>query len=128
MLGPESIKLVLSLLYLSVFLFDLGALNLRRLQVFGLSRILLAQKGTETDQVVLDQDVLLTQFFLADTAAFLLLLKLLFLVLERLLYLIHQSAFLEQSGSGADTIQLQRWWQLNFLIINHTCNVSSLNL
>ena len=60
MLGPESIKLVLSLLYLSVFLFDLGALNLRRLQVFGLSRILLAQKGTETDQVVLDQDVLLT--------------------------------------------------------------------
>ena len=63
---------MLRLLDLSVLFLDLGALYLRRLQVFGLPRVLLAQEGAKPDQVVLYQDVLLTQFFLADAAPFLL--------------------------------------------------------
>lgn len=41
-------------------------------QIFGLPRVLLTQERTEADEVVLDQDVLLSQLFLADTASFLL--------------------------------------------------------
>ena len=62
---------MLGLLYLSILLLNLGTLNLRRFQILGLPSILLAQEGTETDQVVLDQDILLTQLFLSDSAALL---------------------------------------------------------
>ena len=95
---------MLGLLYLSVLLFNLGALNLCSFQVLGLPGILLAQEGTETDQVVLDQDILLSQLFLADSAAFLLLLELFLLVFERLLHLVHQTTFFKQSGGRTDTV------------------------
>ena len=110
---------MLGLLYLSVLLFNLGALNLCSFQVLSLPGVLLAQEGAETDQVVLDQDILLSQLFLSDSAPFLLLLELFLLVFERLLHLVHQTTLFKQSGSGTDTVELQRRWQLDFLVINH---------
>ena len=63
---------MLSLFDLPVFLLDLGPLDLRVLQRLGLVRVLLAEERAEADQVVLDQNVLLSQLFLTHTAALLL--------------------------------------------------------
>ena len=56
------------------WLFEIVAyfsLILRGLQVLRLPRILLAEEGAKSDQVVLDEDILLSQLFLTDTAALL---------------------------------------------------------
>ena len=63
---------MLSLFDLPVFLLDLGPLDLRVLQRLGLVRVLLAEERAESDQIVLDQNVLLSQLFLTDAAALLL--------------------------------------------------------
>ena len=59
-----------------------------------------------------------------DLSCHYLLFKLFFLVFERLLNLVHQASLFEQSGRGADTVQLQRRWQLDLLVINHSTFLS----
>jgi len=83
------------LLDLLLLVFDLGDLLMRCFFVFLLSLVLLLEERAETDEVVLDQDVLLSQFLLTDAASFFLSFKVFLLVFKRLLDLIHESALLQ---------------------------------
>ena len=71
MLSFQSFEFLLCIPNFLIFSDDFDALGFGRFQVFRLSCVLLAQEGAKPDQVILDEDILLSQLFLTDTAAFL---------------------------------------------------------
>ena len=119
MLRLQSPQSCLCLGDLSVFLYDFGFLDLSGFEVLVLACVLSAQEGTESDEVVLDQNILLSQLLLTHSAPLLFLLKFFLLIFEGLLHLVHEAAFLEEACCWAHAVKLQRGWQLDFLILNH---------
>mgnify|MGYP000636863826 CR=1 FL=1 len=97
----DQLTLLRQLLQLLLLLGDLGAFFqdllvtlLGSLCILFLALLLLLQVVRKFDQVVLNEDVLLTELLLAHACTILLLFEILFLVLERLLDLVHEAALL----------------------------------
>lgn len=94
-LGQQGFMAHFSLLNLSIFLFDFQTLVSRSLEISAFASVLLGQEGAEPDQVVLNQDILLTQFFLSQSASLLLFFEFFLLIFEGLLYFIHEATLLK---------------------------------
>lgn len=94
-LGQQGFMAHFSLLNLSIFLFDFQTLVSRSLEISTFASVLLGQEGAEPDQVVLNQDILLTQFFLSQSASLLLFFEFFLLIFEGLLYFIHEATLLK---------------------------------
>ena len=119
MLRLQSPQPCLRLGDLPVFLYDFDSFDLSGFEVLVLACVLSAQEGAESDEVVLDENILLSQLLLTHSAPLLFLLKFFLLIFEGLLHLVHEAAFLEEACCWAHTVKLQRGWQLDFLILNH---------
>lgn len=94
-LGQQGFMAHFSLLDFSIFLFDFQTLVSRSLEISAFASVLLGQEGAEPDQVVLNQDILLTQFFLSQSASLLLFFEFFLLIFEGLLYFIHEATLLK---------------------------------
>lgn len=94
-LGQQGFMAHFSLLNLSIFLFDFQTLVCCSLEISTFASVLLGQEGAEPDQVVLNQDILLTQFFLSQSASLLLFFEFFLLIFEGLLYFIHEATLLK---------------------------------
>lgn len=94
-LGQQGFMAHFSLLDLSIFLFDFQTLVCCSLEISAFASVLLGQEGAEPDQVVLNQDILLTQFFLSQSASLLLFFEFFLLIFEGLLYFIHEATLLK---------------------------------
>lgn len=94
-LGQQGFMAHFSLLDLSIFLFDFQTLVCCSLEISAFASVLLGQEGAEPDQVVLNQDILLTQFFLSQSASLLLFFEFFLLIFEGLLYFVHEATLLK---------------------------------
>lgn len=78
-----------------VFFQDFNFFFSRTLLVFLAFLVLLAQERAETDKVVLNQNVLLSELLFTQTAPFLFFFKFFLLVFEGFLHLVHKAALLK---------------------------------
>jgi hypothetical protein len=115
LLVERLLRLYAPLLLLGLLL-DLLLLYPVQLGVLLAAHFVRLQERAELDQVVLYQDVFLTQLCLALLEILLLLSELFLLVLEGLLYLVHGPTLLEEARGWGHAVQLKVLGQLDLLI------------
>ena len=76
------------------------------------------EEGAELNQMVLDQDVLLSKLCLALLEVLLFLAEFLVLVFKGLLDLVHGTTLLQEAGGGGDAIELEVLRQFDFLRVH----------